>query len=64
MRIFEKIFSPTVILHLFLFGDIHSVSVFCFFVFWFFFFYMNVIEIIPKHEYLINIIIDKPSKII
>lgn len=53
MRIFEKIFPPQLYFTFFFLGTCVV-----------FFSCMNVIEIIHKHEYLINTIIDKPSKII
>lgn len=57
MRIFEKIFPPQLYFTFFFLGT-YVVG------FFFFFSCVSVIEIIHKHEYLINTVIDKPSKII
>lgn len=58
MRIFEKIFPPQLYFTFFFLGT-YVVGFF-----FFFFSCVSVIEIIHKHEYLINTVIDKPSKII
>ena len=57
MRIFEKIFPPQLYFTFFFLGT--YVVVVCFF-----FFCTDRIEILNRHELLINTSIDKPSKIL